>query len=100
MSDARLLTLHSVHLSMLLFLLTWLPPGPAGSAAPPTPRADGHPRAAPLHDCNGNGIEDMVDIAQGTSSDADLDGVPDECQARSSANPEPLPAPGAAASRH
>jgi hypothetical protein len=39
-----------------------------------------------LHDCNGNGIEDMVDIALGTSSDADLDGVPDECQARAPAS--------------
>ena len=31
-------------------------------------------------DCNNNGIEDSVDIATGTSADANLDGVPDECQ--------------------
>ncbi len=31
-------------------------------------------------DCNGNGIEDSIDIANGTSSDLDGDGVPDECQ--------------------
>ena len=31
-------------------------------------------------DCNANGIDDAVDIAIGSSSDADLDGVPDECQ--------------------
>jgi len=30
-------------------------------------------------DCNGNGIDDAADIASGTSSDANLDGVPDEC---------------------
>lgn len=35
--------------------------------------------AAPLADCNGNGVEDHVDIAVGTSSDLDRDGVPDEC---------------------
>ena len=30
-------------------------------------------------DCNGNGIADSADIAAGTSVDADLNGVPDEC---------------------
>ncbi|UCE01914.1 MAG: NF038122 family metalloprotease [Candidatus Latescibacterota bacterium] len=30
-------------------------------------------------DCNGNGIPDVDDIANGTSADADGDGVPDEC---------------------
>lgn len=34
----------------------------------------------PLADCNENGIEDAVDIAFGTSSDADENGVPDECE--------------------
>ncbi|MGA1346702.1 MAG: dockerin type I domain-containing protein, partial [Ilumatobacteraceae bacterium] len=32
-------------------------------------------------DCNGNGIPDMRDIATGTSADADLDGIPDDCGA-------------------
>lgn len=32
-----------------------------------------------LTDCNGNGVQDSADIAAGTSSDCDLDGVPDEC---------------------
>ena len=45
---------------------------PPGALAPPL--------ALLPHDCNGNGVEDAVDIARGTSSDADLDGVPDECQ--------------------
>lgn len=30
-------------------------------------------------DCNRNGIDDAVDLANGTSADSDLDGVPDEC---------------------
>lgn len=31
-------------------------------------------------DCNGNGVNDALDIANGTSRDVDLDGLPDECQ--------------------
>lgn len=31
-------------------------------------------------DCNGNGQSDYLDILQGTSSDTDGNGVPDECQ--------------------
>ncbi|MCH8807236.1 MAG: thrombospondin type 3 repeat-containing protein [Planctomycetes bacterium] len=31
-------------------------------------------------DCNGNGIDDAIDIANGTSPDCDGNGVPDECQ--------------------
>ncbi len=30
-------------------------------------------------DCNGNGVPDDLDIAQGTSQDCDGDGIPDEC---------------------
>ncbi|MFT7485797.1 MAG: hypothetical protein ACI9F9_001647 [Candidatus Paceibacteria bacterium] len=37
------------------------------------------PVAAPLRDCNRNGVADSVDIAFGTSSDANANGVPDEC---------------------
>lgn len=40
----------------------------------------GTPTVAAGLDCNGNGIEDAIDIANGTSSDLDGDGVPDECQ--------------------
>ena len=32
-------------------------------------------------DCNHNGIPDGCDLAAGTSVDADLDGIPDECRA-------------------
>ena len=31
-------------------------------------------------DCNGNGTADDQDIAQGTSEDANTDGIPDECE--------------------
>lgn len=31
-------------------------------------------------DCNGNGVEDAVDIALGTSLDCDLNNIPDECE--------------------
>jgi hypothetical protein len=33
----------------------------------------------PAVDCNGNGLPDACDIADGTSPDIDADGVPDEC---------------------
>lgn len=37
--------------------------------------------AAPcVRDCNGNGIEDGVDIGSGTSQDLNRNGVPDECE--------------------
>ncbi len=39
----------------------------------------GRPVGLPA-DCNQNGIEDAVDIAFGTSSDVDQNGVPDECE--------------------
>lgn len=35
---------------------------------------------APPPDCNGNGVDDAVDIANGTSDDNDGNGVPDECE--------------------
>jgi hypothetical protein len=35
----------------------------------------------PMFDCNKNGVEDSVDIATGTSSDVNGNGIPDECEA-------------------
>jgi hypothetical protein len=84
MPDARQLSLrfaHLSHLAVLELLLVCPPLGRAQPGAPPAAAIEPARPPAPLHDCNGNGIEDMVDIALGTSSDADLDGVPDECQA-------------------
>ncbi len=41
-----------------------------------------HAHASPLQqDCNQNGVEDSVDIAFGSSSDVNKNGVPDECEA-------------------
>lgn len=37
----------------------------------------------PLEDCNGNGIDDLQDIANGTSSDCNDNGIPDECDVAS-----------------
>ncbi len=34
---------------------------------------------APGLDCNGNGVSDVCDIADGTSADANMDSEPDEC---------------------
>ncbi len=34
----------------------------------------------PVNDCNGNGIEDSIDIANGTSYDVNANGIPDECE--------------------
>lgn len=31
-------------------------------------------------DCNGNGVPDSQDIADGTSEDCNIDGIPDECE--------------------
>jgi len=33
-----------------------------------------------IHDCNGNGIDDNDDILLGTSTDFNLNGMPDECE--------------------
>ena len=34
----------------------------------------------PWYDCNENGVEDSVDIATGSSADANMNGIPDECE--------------------
>jgi hypothetical protein len=36
--------------------------------------------AASLTDCNGNGVQDALDIAYGVSLDCDSSGIPDECE--------------------
>ena len=37
-------------------------------------------------DCNGNGVDDALDIAAGTSSDCNANSTPDECEAYSDCN--------------
>ena len=34
-------------------------------------------------DCNGNNVADLEDIAEGTSQDANENGMPDECETNS-----------------
>ena len=36
--------------------------------------------SAPMYDCNHNGIDDAVDIAVGSSMDANMNGIPDDCE--------------------
>ena len=63
--------------SMLLAapaLLVLLGLAPARDAAPP------NSARCEMFDCNENGIEDVVDIALGSSSDTNGNGVPDECE--------------------
>ena len=38
------------------------------------------PRSASAADCNGNAIDDTIDIDEGTSDDVNENGVPDECE--------------------
>lgn len=50
---------------------------------PPSPSCSFNPSVEEVVltgvDCNGNGIDDAIDIANGTSDDLNADGVPDEC---------------------
>jgi len=65
-------------IQLLLTSLPWL--GLSNAREPvvaPTDRAAG---VSSTRDCNGNGVDDSVDIAIGTSGDLDQNGIPDECQ--------------------
>ena len=63
------------RLRPLAFLILALPLGLFATAAPV--EGDG---GGTWRDCNLNCIEDVIDIAQGTSLDLDQNGVPDECE--------------------
>ena len=54
-------------------------PGVADTGAGPAPVVDMGAFEF-VSDCNGNGIADTADIANGTSADTDGNGVPDECE--------------------
>lgn len=41
---------------------------------------DGDDDDGQITDCNHNGVDDSIDIANGTSKDVNGDGIPDECQ--------------------
>jgi hypothetical protein len=68
---------HSLKTALLCLILAWS----ASSTPPPRPELPAPARRAclPVFDCNGNGIEDSIDIATGASTDLDMNGVPDEC---------------------
>lgn len=83
--------MHTFLLALLALLL-FLPQSPCAHGRSPSPQ---EPRLAPaqapatstsaplpplLHDCNGNGVEDAVDIALGTSGDINANAIPDECE--------------------
>jgi len=40
--------------------------------------------AAAITDCNGNGVEDSIDLGMGTSTDLNTNGIPDDCELISS----------------
>ncbi len=52
-------------------------PAQCPASALETPAAK---NAQSMQDCNGNGIEDSTDIANGSSQDANLNAIPDECE--------------------
>lgn len=52
--------------------------GPSDHVVAP-PRLLPAPPAGPVQDCNGNGVEDALDIRGGAATDCDGNGVPDEC---------------------
>lgn len=90
-----------VRLWGLLVILVLVSSSGADQGPPSgSPRPAPHPVQGPdLRDCNGNGIDDAIDIALGTSSDVDFDGVPDECQdpppsLRNPADRPPVPSLG------
>lgn len=70
-----------------LALVRLLDGGRIENAPPPLPIIDDEP--PPEHDCNGNGVEDAIDILARASADCDADGVPDECQTDSDADGVP-----------
>ncbi len=50
---------------------------PSSDSEPARP----HVRDEIVTDMNGNGVDDMIDISDGTSLDEDLNGIPDEVEA-------------------
>ncbi len=55
-------------------------PGACGCGVPDEDLdGDGVPDCSDADDCNGNGIDDATEIADGSANDCNLDGVPDEC---------------------
>lgn len=45
------------------------------------------------YDCNGNGVGDSLDVANGTSRDDNHNGIPDECEGYTNSIPDPVAGP-------
>lgn len=45
-----------------------------------TPASAGWMPEANIDDCNGNGIDDIMEIATGLADDDNLNGIPDDCE--------------------
>jgi hypothetical protein len=68
-------------LAAILLALGIATPAPAGEIGARGELASGIGCARALGaDCNANGIEDSVDIAVGSSRDANWNAIPDECE--------------------
>lgn len=69
----------------IVVLLALFTPLAAADGAACGPSSGGSAGASTLHtatnDVNGNGIEDAYEIATGSLTDDDLDGIPDEAEA-------------------
>ena len=72
------MTLSPIRTAASLVCSVLLSAATSVHAAAPAPAPCGC--GARTFDCNQNGIEDAVDIATGSSSDANGNGVPDECE--------------------
>ncbi|MEE2940824.1 MAG: hypothetical protein VX460_10600 [Planctomycetota bacterium] len=73
-----------MNLRIVLFLVLVAPLAASGGASCDSPKSESAakpPPAAVTNDVDGNGIEDAYDIATGSLSDEDLDGIPDEAEA-------------------
>ena len=74
----------NLQIALLLALIAPLAASGGAGCSPPgsgVTNAAGAPRSAMANDVNGNGVADAYDIATGSLSDEDLDGIPDEAQA-------------------
>jgi hypothetical protein len=64
------------------FICKLLAFGPSCTPPPPPP-------PPPIQDCNGNQVDDPIDIAQQTSADCNTNGFPDECEPDCNSNGYP-----------
>ena len=71
----------NLQIALLLTLIAPLAASNGGGCSPSSSRDAAGAPSAFTSDVNGNGVADDYDIATGSLSDEDLDGIPDEAQA-------------------